>query len=133
MAQIIPFTGASTRATSAAAGTPLPAAAVPQSYDDFYRSDGQPRIPTHRQAGVAPPYREWLDPADMARATRDSEMEAAISARLNRAVHRVVRPSLWARVADLAASEVGFAFFIGTYAGALLTAALAYAWSAALS
>lgn len=125
---IIPFTNAPARAPVQSAP---PAPAV--TYDDFYRSDGQPRIPTHRQAGVAPPYREWLDPADMARATRDSEMEAAISARLNRAVHRVVRPSLWARVADLAASEVGFAFFIGAYAGALLTAALAYAWSAVLS
>ena len=89
---------------------------------------------THRQAGAAPPFKQWLDPADLARATRDGGMEAAISERLNGSPRvREIREPLFARIGDALNSPVGFAAYCGFYAGALFAAALAYAWAQVLS
>ena len=49
---------------------------------DIVSLHGQP-IP-HRQAGAAPPFKQWLDPEDLARATRDGGMETVLKERLNR-------------------------------------------------
>ena len=87
----------------------------------------------HRQAGVAEPFKQFLEPSELARATRDAGMEAAINERLNRASHRVIRPSLGDRIAGALESERAFFFYLGTYFGCLLTATLAYFWSRVLS
>lgn len=111
-ARIIPFSNAPARAPARDSSPPAPV--------------------THRQAGVAPPFKQWLDPHELARAARDGGMEAAINERLSTLRHRVIRPSLLDRLTGFLTSEAGFAFYCGVYAGALLTAVLAYAWTRVL-